>query len=181
MKMGERIAAALLAIPLAACIAAGEAPRVLWVAVAGLIAPAAGPLLLGAARRLVAYRRLRAIRLSDVDGMSGAEFEDYVGRLLERQGYRIERIGGSGDLGVDLVATYRETRWAIQVKRSARPVSRRAVSDAVAGARHYDCDAAMVVTSSGFTPGAVELAGSTGCELVDREELTEWILAAGGR
>jgi HJR/Mrr/RecB family endonuclease len=35
----------------------------------------------------------------------------------------------------------------------------------------------MVITNVFFTAGAQELAKSTGCRLVDRNELTNWILA----
>ncbi|MFN3650188.1 MAG: restriction endonuclease [Armatimonadota bacterium] len=127
-------------------------------------------------------RRLRAIRLAQVDTMSGDEFEDYVALLLQHRGYVVERTGGSGDLGVDLVASRRGERCAVQVKRRSQPVSRRAVSDAVAGADHYECDTALVVTNQTFTRGALELAASTDCGLVGRDELSEWIAAyAGGR
>jgi restriction system protein len=119
-------------------------------------------------------RRLRALGLADVDEMDGSQFEEHVAALLERQGYRVELNGASGDLGVDLIAQRGEERIAVQVKRQSRPVSRRAVSDAVAGTAHYGCTASMVVTNHYFTAGAAELAASTGCELVDRDLLAEW-------
>ena len=123
-------------------------------------------------------QRMRLLRLADVDGMSGSEFEEYVAWLLEAQGYAVEINGASGDLGVDLIAERGDACLAVQVKRAANPVSRRAVSDAVAGMDHYGCNAAMVVTNNVFSAGALELAESTECELVDREVLAEWIVAA---
>jgi restriction system protein len=123
------------------------------------------------------YRRLRAIRLADVDHMSGLDFEQYVCRLMERQGYRdVHNVRGSADFGVDVVATMAGIRYAVQVKRYKGNVSRRAISDAVAGKYHFNCDAAMVVTNSYFTKGAKELAQSTNCTLVDRDQLADWIL-----
>ena len=126
---------------------------------------------------LLRLRRLRALKLSDVDGMAGHEFEAYVALLLKRRGFAVELTGASGDLGVDLIAERADQRIAVQAKRHSRPVSRRAVSDAVAAAGHYRCNAAMVVTNSYFTEGACALAGSTGCDQVDREQLSEWIAA----
>jgi HJR/Mrr/RecB family endonuclease len=123
------------------------------------------------------YRRLRAIRLADVDYMDGLDFEKYVCRLMERQGYSdVHNVRGSGDFGVDVMATRNGVRYAVQVKRYKGNVSRRAISDAVTGRIHFNCDAAMVVTNSYFTAGAKALARSTQCELVDRDQLADWIL-----
>jgi restriction system protein len=81
----------------------------------------------------------------------------------------------SGDLGVDLVATRNNERIAIQAKRYSDLVSRQAVSDAVAGINYYRCNRAMVITNRYFSPGAITLAQSTGCILIDRDTLAKWI------
>lgn len=121
-------------------------------------------------------RRLRALRLADVDNLAGIDFEHYVCRLLVHRGFTASVTRSSGDLGVDIVARRNFQKYAIQVKRHRKGVSRRAVSDAVAGKQHYGCDRAMVITNSYFTKGAKELAKSTYCELVNRDLLAEWIL-----
>lgn len=121
-------------------------------------------------------KRFRAIKIANVDSMSGVEFEIYLKKLLNSRGYSVSIIGGSGDLGVDLIASRSAERVAIQVKRYSGAVSRRAISDAVAGMQHYRCNRAMVIASSHFTPGALTLARSTNCTLIDRDTLAEWIL-----
>ena len=126
-------------------------------------------------RREEEERRFRALELADVDNMGPGEFEQYVGKLMERRGYKTKVIGKAGDMGVDVVAQNGAKKYAVQVKRYNQPVSRRAVSDAVAGKEHYGCNAAMVVTNNYFTKGAVELAQSTKCRLVDRDTLADWI------
>lgn len=128
-------------------------------------------------KRLEQERRVRALQLSDVDNMTGHQFEHYVSKLLAHQGFTTQVTVASGDLGVDVLAHKATTKYAIQVKRQAQNVSRRAISDAVAGCIHYKCTNAMVVTNAYFTAGAQELANSTGCRLVDRNELTQWILS----
>ncbi|MGB8644763.1 MAG: restriction endonuclease [Anaerolineae bacterium] len=128
-------------------------------------------------RRTLQVNGLRALELADVDHMTGTRFEEYVAALLTGQGYHVTHTGQSGDLGVDLVASRPPLKVAVQCKRLGDPVSRRAVSDAVAGMSYYHCNAAMVVSNSHFTPGARDLARSTGCQLVDREALGKWILA----
>src|SRR5207247_1340037 len=99
-------------------------------------------------------RRFRAIRIANIDSMTGVEFESYLKMLLSSRGYSVSMMGGSSDLGVDLIASRGAERVAIQVKRYSGAVSRRAISDAVAGMQHYRCNRAMVVASSHFTPGA---------------------------
>ena len=120
-------------------------------------------------------RRFRALELADVDNMSSGEFEQYVGKLMKRRGYKTKVIGKAGDMGVDVVAQNGAKKYAVQVKRYNQPVSRRAVSDAVAGKEHYGCSAAMVVTNNYFTKGAMDLARSTKCQLIDRDTLADWI------
>jgi restriction system protein len=73
----------------------------------------------------------------DINSMSGPQFEQYVQKLLADRGYRVSRTGASRDLGIDLVASRTQERIAIQVKRYTGRVSRRAISDAVAGMQRY--------------------------------------------
>jgi restriction system protein len=40
----------------------------------------------------------------DIDAMSGAEFEAYVGGVLRHNGYLVAFTKATGDFGVDLVA-----------------------------------------------------------------------------
>lgn len=124
-------------------------------------------------------RRVRVLEQVDIDRLDGPAFEHYVEGLLAQRRYRVKHTGRPGDLGVDLIAEKSPYRYAVQVKRASDPVSRRAVSDAVAGMAHYGCNRAMVITNSRFSPGARELARSTQCILIDRLTLADWILAAG--
>jgi len=126
-------------------------------------------------------RRFKAIQIANIDFMTGLEFERYLEMLLTSRGFIVTLTPASGDLGVDLIASDGAFRYAIQAKRQKGAVSRRAISDAVAGLQHYGCDAAMVITNSYFTAGAKTLADSTNCILIDRDLLSEWILAARGK
>ncbi|MDQ3131159.1 MAG: restriction endonuclease, partial [Acidobacteriota bacterium] len=111
----------------------------------------------------------------DIDNMDGLDFEHYVADLLYKQGFETEVTKGSGDLGVDIIAANYDGKYAVQVKRYNQPVSRRAISDAVAGKSYYKCDLAMVITNNYFTKDAIKLAKSSGCLLVDRDKLIQWI------
>jgi restriction system protein len=123
----------------------------------------------------VRSQRFRMLGLDNVDAMAGHEFEHYVARLLQQQGFATTVTKGSNDMGVDIVARGRDAIYAVQCKRYSGHVPRTAISDAVAGKQHYRCTHAMVVTNSYFSAGAMELAKSTQCVLIDRNQLTSWI------
>ena len=128
-------------------------------------------------RRAEHESRMRALEISDIDSMDGLSFEHYVARLLRHEGYYgVEVTRGSGDFGVDIVASKNGRRFAIQVKRQAQTVSRRAVSDAVAGKPYFSCDAAMVITNNFLSRRAKKFASTIGCEIVERDSLSRWIL-----
>ena len=141
----------------------------------GFILFVAARILFPLLRFLYRWQRYRAIELSEVDSMEGIEFERYLKQVFTSRGYYVELTKASGDLGVDLIARSRNDKIAVQAKRQNDKVSRRAVSDAMAGMRHYGCNRAMVITNNYFQNGAIELAKSNDCELIDRDKLSEWI------
>jgi len=101
----------------------------------------------------------------------GPAFEKHVKELLNNRGYRVSETPGSGDYGVDLIATHHGHKVAIQAKNHAKPVGVRAVQEAHAGLRYYGADEAWVVSRSGFTQQAQTLAKATGVRLVDVKHL----------
>lgn len=116
------------------------------------------------------------LELEHADFMDPVEFEKYVARLIAFQGFTdISTTPASGDLGVDIVANRNGFRYAIQIKRYARPVTRSAVSDVVGGMAAYDCSRAMVVTNNYFSPGAKKLARLNRCLIIDRDVLSDWV------
>ena len=119
--------------------------------------------------------RFLSLRLVDLHSIKPGAFEEYVAQLLDHRGYKTKVVGQAGDMGVDVIASKGPEKYAVQVKRYSKPVSRTAVSDAVAGKVYHGCNRAMVVTNNYFTKGARALARSTNCQLVDRDTLGEWI------
>lgn len=124
-------------------------------------------------------KALRAVELSHVDEMPGVVFERYVAALLQSQGYRTTMTPPSSDFGVDIIAAKDGVRTAVQVKRYRSKLDQTAIREAIAGmsVRKYNCTKAMVVTNSTFTNAAKFLANESGCKLIDREILGEWIVA----
>ena len=121
-------------------------------------------------------RERRRMRRADFDDMDGWEFEEYVAKLLVRDGYiHVEVTRGSGDQGVDILAQRDGVSYAIQCKHYAGKIPNKAVQEAYAGAEFYGCDIPVVLTNSFFSPSALELGDEIGVELWDREELKKRI------
>lgn len=124
-------------------------------------------------------KALRALQISHIDTMTGEEFEEYVAELLRFQGYKTRMTPRSGDYGVDIVASRDGVKTVVQIKRYNKKLDQKPIREAVTGmaVRKYGCTKAMVVTNNTFTKAAEFLASESGCELVDREKLGEWVLA----
>lgn len=127
-------------------------------------------------KSLIKPRSISAHDLVDVDNMDGLEFERYVARLLETQGYGAVRLNEEYDYGVDIIAVKDGTSWGIQVKRYNGLVKANAVRQVVTALRKYRCDRAMVITNSYYSEVAKELARVNDCVLVDRNKLRFWVV-----
>ncbi|MGW4687536.1 restriction endonuclease [Streptomyces sp. NPDC004244] len=116
--------------------------------------------------------------VEDIDGVTPAEFEDVVRRLLERDGLRAQVIGGRGDQAVDVLAMDAADRViAVQCKHTIRG---RKVGSGVlyqingTAVPVYEAGAAIVVTNGSFTRDAVKWGALHGIRLIDREALARW-------
>lgn len=95
--------------------------------------------------------------------MDGYRFEKKCAAMLRRQGFtHVTLTAGSGDQGVDILARKHHRTYGIQCKYYTHPVGNKAVQEAYAGARFYDCDIAAVMTNSTYTEAARALAERTG-------------------
>lgn len=137
-----------------------------WYAVfIGILCPAAA---IGAyTRRQEAVQQLRT---SDVSDLTPLAYEDYCALLLRDAGWRAHTTPRQ-DQGVDVVATLRGTKAAIQCKMYSNPVGNRAVQEVVAGRLHYGAQIAVVVSTAPYTRSAYELAASTQVLLLHHDQL----------
>ena len=119
--------------------------------------------------------------MSAIDGMEGHEFEYFCAELLQKNGFSNVRVTpGSGDQGVDVIASKDGIKYAIQCKNYASALSNTPVQEVTAGKQFYGCHVGVVMTNSTFTPGAIQLAEATNVLLWDRTKLLEFIRKAGG-
>lgn len=108
------------------------------------------------------------VDIADADGTS---FELACVNVLDSNGWTVNRNGGSGDQGVDIIACLRGRRIAIQCKNYAAAVGTAAVQEVYTGIAVHNCHAGVVVSRKGFTIGALKAARQTGVLLINFDEL----------
>ncbi len=129
-------------------------------------------------------KRKKRKKLPHVDEsffMDGAQFERYVAQIYEALGYKVQIVGGSGDQGIDIIAKKFFCKIGIQAKCYSKPVSNKAVMEAVAGKKYYRLKKAAVVTNSIFTPSAIKLAKKCRIKLIDKKELAAVVRRLNGK
>jgi len=120
--------------------------------------------------------RLRRSGIAEIDKMDGIQFEKYLEQLFRLQGYKANATQAQGDYGADLVISRNGEKIVVQAKRYSKNVGLKAVQEAYGAVAHYKASAAWVVTNSGYTQQAVNLARSNNVRLIGRDELVEMIL-----
>lgn len=100
--------------------------------------------------------------------MTGHDYEYVVADYLRSRGYHgVKVTKGSGDFGVDVIATKNGIKYAVQCKLYSSPVGVSAVQEVVAGKAYYGCKGAIVATNSTFTAAAEKLADMNDVILLD--------------
>jgi len=115
------------------------------------------------------------ITLSDLDNLTGIEFENFLVKLFTKLGYSVKNIKSSHDQGADLIIEKFGEITVVQAKRYVHKVNNSAVQEVVASIKHYKANKGMVITTNDFTTSAVELAKSNNIILIDRKELINLI------
>jgi restriction system protein len=113
-------------------------------------------------------------------------FEEFVLYLLRLYGLELERVGGSGDEGIDGIGTaplspVLSSRVAVQVKRynpDGRPISREVIALFQRDAQTKGAERAILVTLGRFSEAAKKASTATAptVDLIDGEKLADLIL-----
>ena len=115
------------------------------------------------------------ISIGDIDHMSGYDFEIFLKQLFEKMGYKVIHTTLSNDQGADLIIEKFGERTVIQAKNWQNNVGNTGIQEIVAAIKHYRAQKAMVISSSGFTQSASDLAKSNSVELWDRQKLVYFL------
>ncbi len=120
--------------------------------------------------------------IAEVLKLSPAQFEEGVADLLQRLDYRsVQRVGRSGDLGVDITCQDKEGHSiVVQCKQYARVrIGSKDIQTFIGMQRvHHEADRGMFVTTFEFTTPAQNLAERHSITLIDDKQLLNLIRQA---
>lgn len=110
------------------------------------------------------------------DNMEGHDFEYFCADLLRKNGFSDVKVTqGSGDQGIDVLATKDGIKYGVQCKCYSSDIGNKAVQEVFSGKTFYNCHVGVVLTNRYFTASAKELAEKNGVLLWDRDKLNELI------
>ena len=114
----------------------------------------------------------------DISTLDGTAFELTIKKLLEESGFEnVINTGGSGDLGVDLLASKTDSfgvkrQYLFQCKRWVADVGSQPIQRLVSERARRNADFAVCVTTSGFTKDGKLIASQQDVEMWDGEYIT---------
>lgn len=116
--------------------------------------------------------------LTEIDAMSGTQFEELVAGLCRRDGFPdVLRVGGAGDNGADVLCTLPDGRTAvIQCKRYAATarIAPREVRDLRGAQSYFKADVAIFVTTTTFSRQSTQFGLDEGILMIHRDFLGLW-------
>ena len=98
---------------------------------------------------------------------TGTDYERFVDGLITAAGFKVRRVGGSGDMGADLLVDTDGGRVVVQCKFYSSPVGYAAVQEAYTAKALYGASAAVVCSNARFTRQARHTAAKLGVALIN--------------
>jgi len=103
----------------------------------------------------------------------GIKFENHCMKILKQHGWEVKETPNTGDQGVDLIASINDLRICIQCKDHEKAIGNKAVQEISAGKLFWKGTHAIIVSKSGFTKSAHQLAKSNKVELINEYQLND--------
>jgi len=103
----------------------------------------------------------------------GIRFENHCMGILKQNGWEVKETPNTGDQGVDLIASINDLRICIQCKDHEKAIGNKAVQEISAGKLFWKGTHAVIVSKSGFTKSAHQLAKSNKVELINEYQLKD--------
>lgn len=122
------------------------------------------------------YQFLSTITISDIDSVSGYDFEEILLYLFRYFGYKTTLTKKSGDYGVDLFARNKSAKYCIQAKLYYNhSVGASAVQQIHTAKEYFGYDYAVVVTNAKYSKQAIDMANQLNIVLLAREDLSKML------
>ncbi len=123
-------------------------------------------------RRRLRAEQWRSSGITEIDTMSGEQFEMRMERFFRDHHWKARRTPVTGDFGCDLVLFDSQgTKIVAQLKRYGSSVGIAAVQEVLGAQHYYQASQSMVITNSHLTRPAKELAQRSGVHIWEREML----------
>ncbi len=103
----------------------------------------------------------------------GIKFENHCMKILKQNGWEVKETPSTGDQGVDLIASINGLRLCIQCKDHEKAIGNKAVQEISAGKLFWKGTHAILVSKSGFTKSAQQLAKSNKVKLINEYQLKD--------
>ena len=103
----------------------------------------------------------------------GFKFENHCKEILKQHGWKVKETPNTGDQGVDLIASINDVRICIQCKDHEKAIGNKAVQEISAGKLFWKGTHAILVSKSGFTKSAQQLARSNKVRLINECQLKD--------
>jgi len=103
----------------------------------------------------------------------GIRFENHCMEILKQHGWEVKETPNTGDQGVDLIASINDLRICIQCKDHEKSIGNKAVQEISAGKLFWEGTHAILVSKSGFTKSAQQLAKSNNVKLINEYQLKD--------
>ena len=103
----------------------------------------------------------------------GIKFENHCMEILKQYGWEVKETPKTGDQGVDLIASIKNLRICIQCKGHEKAIGNKAVQEISAGKLFWKGTHAVLVSKSGFTKSAQQLAKSNKVRLINEFQLKD--------
>lgn len=133
------------------------------------------------AERLRLQARRADLKLAQLDGLTPEGFEEFVAELFEAIGFSVDRVGGTGDEGIDLKVERQGLRGVVQCKYHKKGVVGSPELQKFLGTIHHSgSHKGFFVTTKTFSLAAERFAADHPIELVDGPRLVELVREAMG-
>ena len=111
------------------------------------------------------------LNMSQIDNLSGLDFESLLKDIFEKQGYNVSSTKKSHDYGADLVLERNNCLAIVQAKCYSKNIGIKAIQEIISAQKHYGADELFVATNRYFSKDAIVLASEYDVRLIDRDVL----------
>lgn len=119
--------------------------------------------------------KIAVFNMSQIDMLSGKEFEMFLKTMFEKLGYSVRLTKNSHDYGADLIIEKKGEKSIVQAKCYGKTVGVKAIQEIVAAKSYYKVDSAIVATNNYFSKDAMVLATENSVELLDRDVISNLV------